>query len=132
MSDIVDSAAPFCTWDFHVVLDADWHDPLPQLLDENEEPFDLTDKSIEIFVRPAFGYDDEYFDFLTTLGGSNGITYDDRSIGLATIHIAKANLQANYPIGKWQWFMRIEDSGDYDEVARGDFYVHAGSDHTGT
>lgn len=123
--DIVDSAAPFATWEFHIVRNAGWVDPLPQLLDEDEEPLDLTGKTLELRVSPKFG-DVTPLIFLTS-AGSAGITIDDAALGLATVSRTLAQVRAAFPYtGVYEWWLRILDTGVYEEIARGAFYVHPG------
>lgn len=120
---IVDSIPPFCRWNWHAVHDADLIDPLPQLLDADEEPLDLTGVEMELFVLPTWGH-------ATTLlyvNSPGDITIDDAEEGLATVHISMANIQSA-PVGKWQFFLRVTKAGVTDEIARGDFYIWPGND----
>lgn len=124
---IVDSIPPFCRWNWHAVYNADLVDPLPQLLDADEEPLDLTGAVMELFVLPTWGHDTLLF-YASSAGSPHAITIDDAAEGLATVHISKDDLQEFLPVGKWQFFLRTTIAGVVDEIARGDFYVWPGND----
>lgn len=124
---IVDSIPPFCRWNWHAVYNADLVDPLPQFLDADEEPLDLTGGEIELFVVPTWGHATTLY-YATSAGVGADITIDDADEGLATLHITKDDIQENIPVGKWQFFLRVTIAGVVDELARGDFYVWPGND----
>lgn len=127
---IIDVAPPFAGWDFHIVLDADWHDLFPQFLDANEDPLDLTDVTLGLFVRPRYGHETLLL-FLSTAQSPNELIIDDAINGLVSVHVPKDDIQAAFESpGVWQWFLRMVTGGAYDEIARGNFYVHPGVDTT--
>lgn len=124
---IVDGIPPFCRWNWHAAYNADLVDPLPQFLDADEEPLDLTGGVMELFVLPTWGHATLLF-YASSAGSPHAITIDDADEGLATVHIAKDDIQEFLPVGKWQFFLRVTIAGVVDELVRGDFYVWPGND----
>lgn len=124
--DIVDTDSPGAGWDFHIYLAADWNDPLPQLLDADEEPLDLTGYDLEIYVRPTRGHPTLLL-FVSTADAE--FDFDDITLGLTSINVPMADIQTAFEEpGTWQWFMRMTDGAAYEWIASGDFYVHAADD----
>lgn len=119
------SLPPFCQWDFTVTHTSDWWDPLPQLKNSDGTPLDLTATVVQIFVRVRYGHE-TLIAFLTSVGDA-GITIDDAEEGLATVHVDQADV-ADFPVGQWEWFMRLVHVSGIREVARGQFYVLPGDD----
>lgn len=123
---IIDSAPPFAGWDFHITRNADWHDLFPQLLNAEEEPLNLTDATLQLSVKVAFGNTELLF--LSTQNSPNELIIDDAENGLVSVHVYQGDVATifEHP-GVWRWWLRILHGGDgsQDEIARGNFYVHA-------
>jgi hypothetical protein len=118
-----DGVPPYGRWDYHVFLEADWDDPLPQLLDEYDDPWDLTGITLDLWVRPTWNHTTLFLHLST---GDGTIIVDNAASGLATIHVEQATMETNVPPGRWQWFLVASDGSFYKELARGDFYAHPG------
>lgn len=88
-----------------------WYDPLPQLVDPiSGEPFDVTDVTIELFIRPEPDHSTRFV--LLTSVADAGIVKEDAEDGLIAIFYSQANVEANLPVytGRgqgWGHFMRL-------------------------
>jgi hypothetical protein len=125
---------PYSTWDFHIVLDADWDDELPQFMNSDDDPIDLTGSILHMWVRPHPDSTILLLD-LTTSGGD--IVIDSAADGLASMAVEKSQIQAAFaPSGSAQlykplearWYLRWTDDTDREELARGRLFVHPGND----
>lgn len=121
---MVPTDAPFIGWDWDIVSDADMNDALPPLY-YNGAAINLTGCTVEVYIRPSYGYDVPIA-VLTSSGGH--ITIDNAALGLVTVFRAQATVET-WPIGHWQFFVVVTDgAGKRAEVARGPFNIHAGDD----
>jgi hypothetical protein len=113
--------APFIGWDWDVVHDADLNEALPPLF-YNGEPINLTGCSVDLHIRPRWAYDDP----IAIITSPTGIKIDDAAQGLVTVYVAKTTVD-DWPLGEWQFFMRVIGGGRIAEVARGPFRIHPGN-----
>lgn len=114
--------APYTTENYEIVRDEDWVGPLPQIL-EDGTPVNLTGKTLELFVRPTFGYATALVKLSTATGE---IVLDDAANGLASIDYPREDVIEFMPAGRWQWFVVLTDTGQRIELWRGYFIVHPG------
>jgi len=120
---------PFTIVQVDIVLDADWRDPLPTIVEADGVPLDLTDYELQWYVRPTYDYDGEFIMLSTVAVGGDGpyIVIDDAAEGLASMDVPRADLQGMFVAGDWQHFLVLKDaSSQYWELARGPFRVHPG------
>lgn len=115
------SDAPFIGWDWDVVHDADLNDALPPLW-YNGAPINLTGCGLAVFIRPTL----DNTAYIAVLDSTH-ITINDAPNGLVTVFVPQATVES-WPIGEWEFFMRVTDGTKFAEVARGPFRVHAGND----
>lgn len=112
--------------------DQDWNQA--HWLVEGTRPFDLTDCTVELWIRPAF----DHATLIRTLSsdedaedGGGEIVIDDALTGAFHIYVAQADVEANItasPDGGWVQFLRvITGSGTVIEWWRGTLAVRAGS-----
>ncbi|MEF2551982.1 hypothetical protein VQ042_11525 [Aurantimonas sp. A2-1-M11] len=120
---------PYTTATCEIVQDEDWLDPLPRFL-EGDEPSDLTDVTIEIFIRPVYDHS-VLIKKLSTEDGT--IVIDDAAGGLASIYVERETVISDIPIGKWDHFcVQSEPFGTLAggflrrERFRGPLIVHPG------
>lgn len=113
--------APWIGWDWDVVHDADLNESLPPLF-FNGEPIDLTGCTVDLHIRPTWGYADP----IAIVTTSTGITIDNAAQGLVTVRVAKTTVD-DWPLGEWEFFLRVLDGAHIAEVARGPFRIHPGN-----
>ncbi|MGY2052968.1 hypothetical protein [Methylobacterium sp. JK268] len=123
--------APLFYLDFVITRDDDWHDLLPQFL-IGGQPFDISSMSIDMWVRPAFDFPGAPMLHLQNVAApAEGIRYDSAPDALMTIHVSRATVIANLPIGTWTQFAVLSDpASTYGwttrEVWRGSLVVQPG------
>ncbi|WP_370193545.1 MULTISPECIES: hypothetical protein [Aurantimonas] len=121
---------PYTTATCEIVQDEDWYDPLPRFLD-GDTPTDLTDVTIEIFIRPVYDHS-VLIKKLSTADGT--IVVDDAVSGLASINVGRSTVISDIPVGKWDHFcvQSIAETSDpddgirYQERFRGAMIVYPG------
>jgi hypothetical protein len=121
---VTSNAAPFAGWAWHIVHDADLNDPLPQFQNKDGTPYNLTGKTVEIYIRPTYGHE-TLLRKLTSAAGA-GVTVNDAVNGLCTAHLARSEIQTDIPVGEWNFFITVNNAGAFSEFARGPFIVHPG------
>lgn len=82
----------------------DWYDALPQLVDNAGLPFDVTNYTLELFVRPTLDHNV----LLRLLSSSEStIRKEDATLGLVSFFLPQPQVEASLPIGTWEQFFRI-------------------------
>lgn len=116
---------PYTIVKIDVERDADWYDPVPQLLDEEGEPVDLTGKTLSLFVRPV--YDHSVLIKKLSNGAEGGVQIENAALGYFTIFLPQAQVN-ELPIGVWDQFLVLSQSEapQEREVWRGQMIVHPG------
>lgn len=118
--------------DIVISRDQDWNQP--HWLVDGTRPLDLTDCTVELWIRPAFNHatlirclssDEEAED------GGGEIIINDAELGSITILVPQATVEAEIPVSPsagWSHFLRIvTDGGTVIEWWRGSLVVRAGS-----
>jgi hypothetical protein len=120
---------PFTIVQVDIVLDADWRDPLPTIIEADGLPLNLTGYELQWYVRPTYDFDGEFIMLSTVAVGGAGpyIVVDDAAEGLASMAVGRTNLQGMFTAGEWQHFLLLKDNtSKYWELGRGPFRVHPG------
>ncbi len=112
-------------------LDEDWCDSFPPLPAIDGGAIDLTDKVLQLYVRPAFDDPALLAIWLSNADDSDeGIMIDDATAGLASIRVSRASLVAAIPLPprgrSWAHFLVMRDADRFTEVWRGPLYVLPG------
>lgn len=109
--------------------DEDWNDAF--FLMNGTRPLDLTNTTLELFIRPAFGHSTQ-IKKLTSAGDGAEIIIDDAALGAAHIFVPEATVVADIPattVAPWAQFLRVVDlGGTITEFWRGPMYVLPGRD----
>lgn len=109
---------------FEIARDEDWNDPLPVLkYSGTGDIIDLTGKTLSLYVRPT--YDHSVILALLTQGA--GVVIDNAAMGLASIIVPRADVITAFPVGRWDQFMVMQQSGlHFTELWRGPLIVKPG------
>lgn len=122
-------SAPFTVVDIDIARDENWFDPVPQLLDEADDPVDLAGKTLRLYVRPTFDHSVLIYEFNSGGGGSGGISIDNAALGYFTIAVPRDSVIALLPVGEWDQFLVLSDASadpEHIEIWRGKLRVHPG------
>lgn len=114
--------APYTLVQYEIVRDEDWSGQLPGL-QEGEEPLDLTDKELHVYIKSSYG-DADTIMLLSTETGE--IVVNDAENGDASFDVPRADVIAGLQAGKRVWFCVLEEDGAFTELWRGPFIVHPG------
>jgi len=126
MADIVTEEPHFCK--VTVYHGETWYDPIPQLVDVLGAPYSLVGKTMQMFLRPTYDYEDA-IEILSSAAGS--ILFEDAANGMAAIFMDEADVATNLPVGTWEQFLRLGFTdgllGDVTKLVwRGPLIVRAG------
>lgn len=92
----------------------DWVDVIPQMIDPSTgDPFDLTGKNFDMYIRPTADFEDIILHLASTLfpNVAGKIVIEDAEQGLVLIHVDQAVVDA-LPLGEWQQFLNISFTDD--------------------
>jgi hypothetical protein len=115
--------APFTRVQIDIAHDEDWHDEIPQLLEEDGTAVDLRNATLTLTVRPVL---DHSVKIVELTSPSGGITLPDARFGRAVFSLPRAQVTA-IPIGRWDQFLVLDQpdrTPRYREVWRGPLLVH--------
>lgn len=104
MDDVIRTEGPHqCT--ITVYKSEDWVDAVPQLVDEEGNPFDITACSFDLFIRPSGDFSPP-ITHLTSSSGGGGIEIESGPLGLLLINVAQGDLD-EWPLGHWFQFLNM-------------------------
>lgn len=119
----VAATAPFTRVKIDIAHDQDWYDELPQLLEDDGSPIDLTGAALSLTIRPVY----DHALLIRELSTSNGgVVIDDHRLGLATLRLPRTAV-TQIPVGAWDQFLVLDQPGRaprYREIWRGPLIVH--------
>lgn len=106
----------------------DWYDAIPQFIDGEGEPYDLTGKTLALYMRPTFGHAEP----LLIATNGDGILIEDAASGYAAIFVSRADVSANLPVGSWEQFLNLGFTDGIlgavvKTIWRGPLVVHPGN-----
>ena len=118
---------PYTVVKIEVAHDEDWYDAVPQLLDEEGKPLDLTGKSLTLFIRPVY----DHSILIKQLSIGSGIQIDSAANGYFTFNVPQAQIAAlpllpNGSAATYDQFLVLSQSAEPREIEvwRGQFVVH--------
>lgn len=99
--------------------DSDFAEAMPQFINPDGTPYDLTGKTLRLFIRPT--YDHSVLIKMLSSEASGGIVIDDAPNGLASIQVERSEARSEIagvgiPAGSWQHFLVLEESGAGEET----------------
>lgn len=106
----------------------EWVDAVPQFVDQNGDPFDLSGITLNLYIRPTFDYSTPIAHLTNESGGE--LIVESASEGLLVIDVERSVVD-DWPVGSWFNFLNMHfidpDLGPMIKtVWRGPCNIHAG------
>lgn len=121
MTETVQVLAPFTQVIISIVLDADWADSFPVLMDgDGVIDLSLYQRQLDLYIRPTFDHDTLIAHYASVDSyAAEGIFFDDATAGEASIFVPRESLIATIPPGTYDQFLVMTEQ----DVLRGTIHT---------